>query len=162
MVCAALIGCGGNEATKQVEPGSAPPNLAPSQGAAEQPKANEAPLDLALRMERSNDGIGLYVLNRSGQRVSLAKDVALEKKDGTAYRSVDAKALGLRFDCKTEGCVELVPGAELVAPSWLGRADGERCGELVNVREIGSYRFVVKSCGGTQQAAFEFEQSTPP
>jgi hypothetical protein len=164
LACVALFACGGNEATKQVAPSTSSPTPGSAQAPvqAAQGSTPEAPLELGLRVERSNDGLGLHVINRGAARVSLAAEVALERRTGERYAAVAGKALALRFDCKSQGCVELAPGAELVAPSWLGRADGERCGALVQLTEIGSYRFVVKSCGGQQASDVRFEQSTPP
>jgi hypothetical protein len=107
-------------------------------------------------VERTHDGLGLHVINRGSSTVSLSADVALEKKSGQAYGRHSPQALKLRFDCKSQGCVSLAPGAELLAPAWLGRPDGERCDGLVPPPEPGSYRFIVRSCAGSEQAELGF------
>ena len=60
------------------------------------------------------------------------------------------------LDCASSGCVKLAPGAELVAPSWLGRIGGERCDALAKPGAAGEYRFVVKSCSGGARAEVPF------
>ncbi len=167
LVCAALllVACGGSEAAKPVAPraDSAPPQSAAPGSAESKPaaQASGAALALALSVEHTHDGLGLHVINRGPGALSLAADVALEKKVGQGYTAVAAQALKLRFDCKSQGCVSLAPGAELVAPAWLGRPDGERCDGLVAPLEPGSYRFVVRSCAGTEQAEHAFVAAPP-
>jgi hypothetical protein len=156
-----LIACGGNEATKQVAPRAATtPSAAPSgstaTGQASAPVPS-VPLELALSVERTQDGLGLHVINRGSSAVSLAADVALEKKSASSFTPVSGQALKLRFDCKSQGCVSLAPGGELIAPAWLGRPDGERCDSLLQPSEAGSYRLVVRSCTGKERAELAFE-----
>jgi hypothetical protein len=62
-----------------------------------------------------------------------------------------AEALRLRLDCHQQGCVELEPGAELLAPCWLGQIEGERCDALYRPERPGEYQLLVKACDGTRE-----------
>jgi hypothetical protein len=157
-----LHACGGNEATKQVAPRAEP---APPSSAAAAPQAAAAPatpLALALTAKRSNDGVGLSVINRGTAPVQLAQAVALERQEGERFVSVSGEALSLRRDCASQGCVTLAPGGELYAPCWLDSADGEHCGELVRLPGAGTYRLVVRACAGSGSSEVTFVQSKAP
>jgi hypothetical protein len=163
LVLALCLACGGSEAKKPVAPRaeSGPPASSASEDRAP-PNPPAAPLELALSVERTLEGVGLSVVNRGSAPVQLAQAVALERREGERHVSVAAAALALRRDCKSQGCVTLAPGGELLAPSWLDSADGERCGELVTLPAAGSYRFVVSACSGGATSEVSFVQSTPP
>ena len=158
MLC---LACGGTEAGKPVAPRaeSTPPATAPAAPPAE-PAA--APLELALTVKRTNDGVGLSVINRGSATVQLAQGVALERQEGERFVGVASEALVLRRDCASQGCVTLAPGGELYAPCWLDSADGQHCGELVRLPSVGAYRFVVRACTGNATSEVSFVQSTSP
>jgi hypothetical protein len=162
LVLALCAACGGNEAGKPVAPRaeSTAPGALPSAQTPAVPAT--PPLELALSVKRTNDGVGLSVLNRGPASVQLAQAVALERQEGERFVSVAAEALALRHDCASQGCVTLAPGGELYAPCWLDSAEGPHCGELARLPAAGSYRFVVRACSGTQTNEISFVQSTPP
>ena len=110
-------------------------------------------------MKRTNDGVGLSVINRGAAVVQLAQAVALERQEGERFVSVASDALALRRDCASQGCVTLAPGGELYAPCWLDSADAQHCGELVQLPAAGSYRFVVRACTGSATSEVSFVQS---
>lgn len=150
----ALVACGANESPKPEMP-AALPAAAPSPAApASSDKTNAEPAPtLVLRVVRSTQGVGLRVINAGSEPVSLAPQVALlGASDG---KSIDAQALQLQMECKSQGCVKLAPGAELDAPSWLERVAAERCGALLTPAP-GNYRLRVQTCAGAHQAETEF------
>jgi hypothetical protein len=165
VVCGGLVlctGCGGNEATKPVAPRAetAPPASAPSTETAT--PATAAPFQPVLTVKRTNDGVGLSVVNRGPGLLKLAQGVALERQEGERFVSVAGEALLLRRDCASQGCITLAPGGELFAPCWLESADGERCGELVRLPGAGTYRLVVRDCSGKASGHVTFVESRAP
>ena len=164
LLCLSLLACGGNEATKPVARHAETAATTPATTTSDAPPAAtpSAPLELSLSVERSSDGVGLHVINRGTQKVELAPDVELEQEQSGRFNKVAGQSLKLRFDCKSQGCVSLVPGAELVAPAWLGRAEGERCDALVRLPSPGHFRLVVHACQGSGRGELAFVQSTPP
>src|SRR5262249_54240648 len=90
-----------------------------------------------------------------GAAVALAPRVFVEQRDGTDWHDVHGIAeLSLRPDCEhpAPDCVNLVPGAELLPPSWLGTTGDAQC---VCTRwapvPAGTYRFVLRTCDGTKR-----------
>jgi hypothetical protein len=165
LLCLFLFACGGNEAKKPVarHAEASTPTPESTRNTDTAPAAAPAvPLELALSLERSTDGVGLHVINRGTQKVELAPDVELEQEQNSRFAKLQGQGLKLRFDCKSQGCIALAPGAELVAPAWLGRAEGERCDALVRLPSSGHFRLVVHACQGSGRSELAFVQSTPP
>jgi hypothetical protein len=112
-------------------------------------------LALTLGVERTPAGVGLHVLNGSAERVELAAPV-LVARPGAPASEPATQALTLRLGCGQQGCVMLDPGSELVAPSWLGQIEGERCDALFHPQADGEYELVVRSCRGDAEARARF------
>jgi len=164
--CCGVLACGANEAPK--------PEMAvsQSQSAGSQEQAGSSagtsppgPLSLTgegeergvvLRVVRSQRGVGLRVINGGTARVSLARRVELRTAEGTAVSVAAGHELVLSHTCKSEGCVSLVPGAEIDAPVWLEQVTNERCGALLVPPAPGSYRLRVQTCTGKQPMEVEF------
>ncbi len=120
----------------------------------------EAPVSsLVLRPELSAEGVGLRVINAGSETLSLAREIRVQQKRGAAFVELEKPGLLLELTCGSTGCVSLAPGAELDAPSWLGRITNERCGALFRPEQPGVYRLRVKSCEGS--ANTEVELSWP-
>ncbi|MFT3926070.1 MAG: hypothetical protein QM778_26235 [Myxococcales bacterium] len=151
-----LAGCSG-QAPEHARPSPTPsPNTnqpSPPASNADMGAAAAAcpPLTLALTAQVSAAGIGLSVIARGDRAVRLASEVAL--LDGSTGKVMQSPALQLQRTCAAERCVTLEPGAELLAPSWLGLADGERCGEQLHPAQAGTYALAVRACdcSATQQ-----------
>jgi hypothetical protein len=123
-------------------------------------KPGRATLALTLTVERTPQGVGLHVVNRGSERVELASAVSAASR-GAGVAAV-AQALSLRLDCKgRQACLALDPGSELLAPSWLGQIEAERCDALFQPQHAGEYELVVKACRGDAEARVRFHWDPP-
>jgi hypothetical protein len=103
------------------------------------------------------------IQNRGADLARLAKQVTVEREENGEWRGI--ATLSLRWSCEQapeEGCVSLVPGAELQPPAWLGRGGEAQCAcPDCEPMPSGRYRFVVRTCQGTHALpgeAFSWER----
>lgn len=86
--------------------------------------------------------------------VALDPHLGVQRRDGDSWTDVHGIAeLSLRDDCHHDapGCVHLVPGAELLPPSWLGTTGDAQCVcTRCATAPAGTYRFVAKTCDGSR------------
>ena len=107
--------------------------------------ATTAGMPVEVRGVVLSDGIGISV--RALEAVELGAAVQL-----VAEGAAPASVLTLRLDCRSQGCVKLAAGAELLAPPWLEQVQGERCDGLFRPSKAGEYRLRVMSCDGARRA----------
>jgi hypothetical protein len=115
----------------------------------------DAPLEIRLRAEAGEGRLVTAVVEVRGGRARLSRTLGVEHEVNGRFEDLASVAgLELRVDCQTPApeCVELVAGAELRPPPWLGtQGDAQcvctRCGAA----PAGRYRFVVRSCDGRQR-----------
>jgi hypothetical protein len=112
-------------------------------------------LTLALHPEVGAEGVGLRVINAGSETLSLAREIRVQQKRGAAWVELATPGLFLELTCGSTGCVSLAPGAELDAPSWLGRITNERCGAPFRPEQPGVYRLRVTSCEGSRSTEVE-------
>lgn len=112
------------------------------------------PLKAELKGIVLADGIGISV--QASEAMELASSVQLIGEGADA-----GAVLTLRLDCRSQGCVSLAAGAELFAPSWIERPEGERCDALFRPARAGEYRLRVTSCDGTRQAETSVRWTEP-
>ncbi len=158
--CSGSSGGGGGE---PVDPG--PEGSASSGGAGAGEVRDEGPppdpgpppvLRVAGAPDAHSRAVELRVENHGTEEASLASAVTVQRLDGEAW--VDRARLELRFSCTdpVTDCVTLAPGAVYLPPPWLGmvgdaQCDCDRCAPA----EPGTYRFVVRSCGGAHAVESE-------
>ncbi|MFW6086938.1 MAG: hypothetical protein ACODAG_07020, partial [Myxococcota bacterium] len=89
------------------------------------------------------------VRSRGREPARLAREAVVERRDDGTWREVATLKLRQACDAPAEGCVTLVPGAELRPPPWLGQRGRAQC-ECTECEPApaGRYRFVVRSCDG--------------
>lgn len=157
IACTALggcEGCGTSAEASQAGPTAAPAAAASTSGRKAHRHESPAP-EITLEAEPTE-------LGRPGQRVpvirarggapsELSREVRVERRSGDHWAEVATVAL--RDSCDTpeeQGCVTLVPGAELRPPPWLGTRGHAQC-ECKGCAPApeGTYRFVAQSCDGT-------------
>ncbi len=122
----------------------------------------DATLDVRVRGEAAEGGAVMVVVEVHGGVARLAKTIRVEREvDGRFEPLGSVAGLELRADCQTPApeCVEIVAGAELRPPPWLGTLGDAQC---ICTRcapaPAGTYRFVLTSCDGRQRVespAFE-------
>jgi len=97
------------------------------------------------------------VQSRGDEPAKLAREVTVQREDGGEW--TDVATVSLRWSCEQpaeQGCVTLVPGAELRPPPWLGnKGDGAQCDGGGEAAPKGTYRFVAQSCDGAHTLAGE-------
>ncbi|MFW6050399.1 MAG: hypothetical protein ACODAU_04450 [Myxococcota bacterium] len=97
------------------------------------------------------------VRSRGEEPVRLGRKVTVERHADGSWR--DAATVALRDDCDDpvpDGCVALVPGAELHPPPWLGLLGEAQCAcDGCEPAPEGRYRFVVRSCDGAHEVPGE-------
>ncbi|NOY91381.1 MAG: hypothetical protein GXP55_09230 [Deltaproteobacteria bacterium] len=167
-----LLACGAGHAPEQASPTVASPLVAtggtntttePSEVAdVEPPAPADAPLDIRVRGELAEGGAVTAVVEVHGGTARLARTIGVEREVDGRFEPVGSVAgLELRADCQTPApeCVEIVVGAELRPPPWLGTLGDAQC---ICTRcapaPAGTYRFVLTSCDGRQRVespAFE-------
>lgn len=145
-------GCGKDEAIAED-----PTSSQASESGGEEPAQTPAgpPPVLRLTGEPAADGsVALVVQSRGSESAKLAPTVIVERAREGSWQVVSDPALTLRFDCGSAPaeCLELVPGAELRPPSWLGTSEASEpaqcaCDGCASA-PAGRYRFVVESCAG--------------
>lgn len=122
------------------------------------------PPDVELRAEVDPYArVALRVSNRSTERQHLSSTLLLERSSGEAFTDAELGTFHLGEELASEGCIELVPGAELRATWSCLRADAEGLVRECAMAPAGNYRFVAQGCersaGGPARAespAFEF------
>lgn len=147
------------------------PKAAPAPDAVASPEASipvaagaehtARPLPLSLWVEAERDGLGLHVAVVGDERVELSPSVQVQALGESAQALGESSAWTLRTRCRSQGCITLAPGGELVAPPWLGQLEGERCGAPFRPERPGDYRVVVRSCDGRQKAVGQFHWAGP-
>lgn len=163
-LCVLALGCG--DCTQkmaapvtlpaQPQKGSEPPaTAAPSKTPTTQ---GTLPLAVALQLVEDADGVGLRVISRADEVITLAEHVSAERSEDGQHV---AEALHLRLSCESRGCIKLAPGAELLAPSWLDRSEGERCDARFRPETPGVYVLHVRDCAGHAEASLRFTFRAP-
>lgn len=141
----------GQTAAETVPAETTPPAPEP----APEPLPEDAPLEIRVRGEVGEGGQVAPVVEVRGGTAHLAKAIGVEREVNGHFQAITQIAtLELRADCRTPApdCVELVAGAELRPPAWLGTWGDAQC---ICTRcwpaPAGSYRFVLTSCDGRQR-----------
>lgn len=136
------------------EPGADTPAIAePSSGGA---AAADAPVDpadppvVSVAGRPAEGGVAIVVQSRGAAPARVRRAVRVEAREGDAWTPVETgESVLLRDRCDDDppACVELVPGAELRAVPWSGRAGDAQCAcERCAAVPAGEYRFVLESC----------------
>jgi len=153
LVAILILGCGSSSSTEPAQQSTAQPTAdetpapAPTADDAPTPEPDPAPPPvLGLVGEVVEGGVAIRVESR-GARAANLSGLLVEKRGDDGWEA--AAELSLRSDCQTEAppCVELVPGAVLMPPKWLGtrgdaQCDCDRCARA----GAGEYRLVALSC----------------
>lgn len=177
-VCALwLLACGAAEPRAQVSPGVAPEVEAPGEPSSAEatpsseppapappPTPADPPLTVDLRGEVA-DGVVTPVIEVRGGTARLSASIVIEREDAGRYAPLEGVGtLALRASCEEpiSDCVEVVEGAELRPPAWLGTVGDAQCiCTRCGPAPAGTYRFVLTSCDGRQRvegAPFELPE----
>ena len=103
--------------------------------------------------------VSLSVSNRSGERQHLSSALLLERGNGESFADAELGTFRLGGELAVDGCVELLPGAELRGTWSCLRADAEGLVRDCAMAPAGDYRFVAQSCSPgarTESAVFTF------
>lgn len=107
--------------------------------------------------------VSLRISNRSSESQHLSSTLLLERSDGESFGDAELGAFELGEELATDGCVELLPGAELRGTWSCLRGDAEGLVRDCAMAPAGDYRFVAQSCesvgGGsarTESPSFAF------
>jgi hypothetical protein len=127
---------------------------------ADRPPPGPPPV-VRVRGEPGRDrSVAVSIESRGERPAELSRRVVIEQREGETFRPVGN--LALRDSCNgsvPDGCVTLVPGAELRPPEWLGLLGDAQCAcERCAAAPAGVYRFVATSCDGAhrvESAPFE-------
>jgi hypothetical protein len=148
-----LQACSGRPAQPARSPAAAAAAAGPARAAAVPAEAtsSRAAAAPALAIDAVTDANGalqIRVRNAAHERVQLAPSLQLERRGEQGFGAVAGEPIALR-PASRDGCVELVPGAELrLAPGPLAAAGGG--GQ--------TYRFSARACDARYRvdgAAFE-------
>lgn len=166
--CVAIAGCGGGcSGSVDEEPstsGSAAQRTEASGGERDDeqptPQADPGPPPEVV-VTAEVDGHSRQVTPRvanHGDQTQLASAFVVERRRDDGWTAVEDVDLSLRFSCDevAPDCVTLAPGAVFIPPPWLGMIGDAQCiCEHCRRAEAGTYRFVVRSCGGGHAVAGE-------
>lgn len=153
LVLAAGPGCDGCDRDSDDEAPAAEPAATPH--AEEETTPPDPPPELAVDAERADpDDPGEWtpvIQNRGAEPTRLARRLTVQRQTDGSW--TDVATLSLRDTCEgavPEGCVSLVPGAELRPPAWLAReGDAAQCAcHDCTPAAHATYRFVARSCDG--------------
>lgn len=103
--------------------------------------------------------VSLSISNRSSERQHLSSTLLLERGSGESFGDAELGTFHLGHELAVDGCVELLPGAELRGTWSCLRADAEGLVRDCAMAPAGEYRFVAQSCepgARTESASFTF------
>jgi len=90
--------------------------------------------------------VSLSISNRSSERQHLSSTLLLERGRGDGFADAELGSFHLGSELAVDGCVELLPGAELRGTWSCLRADAEGLVRDCAMAPAGDYRFVAQSC----------------
>lgn len=161
VLLAGLLGCEGCGGSDSVPPGQhtggGSGGTTPAEGEETGESEPGPPPNLRVRGNARADGTVTIAVENHGARARVSGRLRLERGGG-AFSEVANVRLDLRADCESQApeCIELIAGAALEPPDWLGTTGDAQCAcEGCAAVEPGEYRFVATSCDGAHRVAGE-------